>query len=91
MLNRFRAGIFLQIRLCNIGAQTATVMDEDMIPWLLARWLGFIGKIPTVTSYAAQIACDDDAAVTIKAMPHKNSEFVVSGRSGITFNICKTY
>jgi hypothetical protein len=63
-------------------------MDQHMIPRLLARRLGFIGKIPRITSHATRIARDDYTAIAIKAMPHHDSGFVIEARQALAFQIC---
>lgn len=68
MSHRLTRGVNLKVRLGDVGAQAAAIMNQDVIPWLVSRRLGLVGKIPRISSHALRIAGNDDRSVMVKAM-----------------------
>lgn len=60
-----RGLVRFQIGLRDISAQTAAIMDQDMIPRLLLLRLCLIRVIPSVSRHAMRVKGDNNPAVTI--------------------------
>lgn len=50
---RLPAAVLLQVGLGDVGAEAATVVNENMIPGLVSGWLGFVRVIPSIASHTA--------------------------------------
>lgn len=84
------AGVFLEVGLGDVSAETAAVVDEHVIPRLLAGRLGLVGIIPRVARHAAGIDRDDDTAIAVVLVGHDDAEVVVDPRRGTAIHICES-
>jgi hypothetical protein len=70
MIDRLATEVFFQVGLGDVGAEATAVMDEDVIPWLLAGRLGLVGVVPCFACHAVQVDSDNNPPIAVVLMYH---------------------
>ena len=70
------ASILFEIGLGYVGTQTATIVDEHIIPRLISTGLCFVAFIPSITCHATRVNRDNSAAIAVELVSHNKTEIV---------------
>ena len=90
MFDGLTARVFFEIGLGYVSAKAPAIVNEHVIPRLLAGGLRFIRFVPSITCHAASVDRDNDAAVAVELMDDDEPDIVIDAGSRAAFDACES-